>query len=74
MKHSTPNSSSQTFLNQMSPGPDVCFIPLGAGNPYGYPHAATISRLQSVGCTIYRADLDGDVKIESDGDTYTVYP
>ena len=54
--------------------PDVCYIPLGADNPYGYPHASTLSRLNNIGCTIYRADLDGNVVIESDGEEYIVYP
>lgn len=52
--------------------PSVAIIEVGAGNSYGHPTASTLQRLQQAGAAIYRTDLDGNIKITSDGSTYSV--
>ena len=52
--------------------PSVAIIEVGAGNSYGHPTASTLQRLQQAGSKIYRTDLDGTIKITSDGITYSV--
>jgi hypothetical protein len=47
-------------------------IEVGAGNSYGHPAAATISKLQNIGATIYRTDKDGTIIFTSDAKTITV--
>ena len=52
--------------------PSIAVIEVGAGNSYGHPTASTLQRLQQAGSAIYRTDLDGTIKITSDGITYSV--
>jgi competence protein ComEC len=41
----------------------VALTPVGAGNPYGHPSAATLQRLERDGARTYRTDRDGDVAV-----------
>jgi competence protein ComEC len=41
----------------------VALTPVGAGNPYGHPAAATLQRLEDDGARVYRSDRDGDVAV-----------
>ena len=68
--HGSTYSTGPRFLERVHP--DVAVISAGAGNPYGHPANATLAALEQAGCTIYRTDLDGDIKVISDGITYTV--
>ena len=36
-------------------------------NPYGHPSENVLSRLHDIGCSVYRTDLNGDIRITSDG-------
>jgi len=45
---------------------------VGAGNSYGHPTSATLSRLAQFGSVVYRTDLNGDVTVTNDGATYEV--
>ena len=51
--------------------PQYAVISAGAGNPYGHPTEATLSRLRDAGATVYRTDLQGDIYCISDGKTVT---
>jgi len=68
--HGSTYSTGPRFLERVHP--DVAVISAGAGNPYGHPADSTLAALEQAGCTIYRTDLDGDIKVISDGITYTV--
>jgi competence protein ComEC len=41
----------------------IALTPVGAGNPYGHPAAATLQRLERDGARTYRSDRDGDVAV-----------
>ncbi len=57
-------SSGLDFLEKITP--DVAVIPVGE-NDYGHPSPIIVERLNSFGAQILRTDLDGDVRISSDG-------
>lgn len=68
--HGSKGSSSTEFLQALHPTDAV--ISCGTGNSYGHPHKGALERLQEVGCTIYRTDLDGTICIRSDGKALTI--
>jgi competence protein ComEC len=43
--------------------PRVALVSVGAGNPYGHPNAALLSRLARGGARVLRTDLDGDLAV-----------
>jgi hypothetical protein len=68
--HGAGDSSSEAFLAQMQP--EVALISVGNGNPYDHPSPDTLARLDAVGATIFRTDLDGDLEVLLDGTSWTV--
>lgn len=68
--HGSNTATSQTFLNKVHP--KYAVIEVGKGNSYGHPTAATLSKLQGIGATIYRTDNDGTIIFTSDSHTITV--
>lgn len=81
--HGSPSSSSEAFLNAVSP--KLILISVGKNNPYGLPHKSTIQKYQNRHAAIYRTDLHGAIEITSDGnslflrtasapDSMTVFP
>lgn len=69
--HGSGSSSSDDFLSKVSP--EISVISVGKGNMYGHPSGEAIARLRSAGSKIYRTDKNGDVTIESDGESFSVY-
>lgn len=68
--HGSNTASSQEFLNKVHP--KYAVIEVGKGNSYGHPTAATLSKLQNIGATIYRTDQDGTIIFTSDAKTITI--
>ena len=68
--HGSSTSSSQTFLEAVSP--DICIIQCGVGNSYGHPHAETIERIEDMGAKWYSNDRNGTIIVYSDGETIHV--
>lgn len=68
--HGSNTSTSQSFLNKVKP--KYAVIEVGAGNSYGHPTSAALTRLQNIGATIYRTDKDGTIVFTSDSKTITV--
>ena len=68
--HGSSSSTGTSFLSEVRP--EVAVIEVGAGNDYGHPTSKTLSALQNTGSKIYRTDLDGNIVITTDGQTYTV--
>ncbi|MCI1966846.1 MAG: MBL fold metallo-hydrolase [Oscillospiraceae bacterium] len=68
--HGSNTSTSQVFLNKVRP--KYAVVEVGAGNSYGHPTAATLSKLQKIGATVYRTDNDGTIIFTSDAKTITV--
>lgn len=63
--HGSATSSSAAFLDAVSPA--VAVISVGALNPFGHPHRATLEALELVGAVVYRTDRDGAITIATDG-------
>ncbi|NLM43044.1 MAG: DNA internalization-related competence protein ComEC/Rec2 [Clostridiales bacterium] len=62
--HGSSTSSSKEFLNKVSP--IISIISVG-NNVYGHPSNETIKSIEEIGSEIYRTDMNGAVKIVTDG-------
>lgn len=68
--HGSDDSSGQEFLKKVIP--KIAVIQVGADNEFGHPSRRIIKRLERINARILRTDLDGTVKLISDGKTITV--
>lgn len=69
--HGSKTSTSEEFLSAVSP--DIAIIQVGAKNRYGHPAPEVLERLEKYDIKHYRNDLDGDIKLISDGLNYKVF-
>ncbi len=69
--HGSKYSSSLSFLKLVSP--KAAIIEVGAKNRYGHPSEAVLSRLKMINTNVFRADLNGDIKILTDGFTTNIF-
>ena len=60
--HGAKTSSSEAFLKAVNP--KIALIGVGQNNKFGHPSNITIEKLKSIGCRIYRTDLNGEIEIE----------
>ena len=67
--HGSKTSSGDSFLDSINP--EVAVIQVGK-NSYGHPTQEVLSRLENFGIKYYRTDLDGTVKVVSDGESFQV--
>lgn len=65
--HGSDTSTSYPFLRAVAP--QYAVISVGAGNSYGHPTEAVLSRLRDAGVTTFRTDLQGEITAISDGQT-----
>ncbi|MDR0862742.1 MAG: MBL fold metallo-hydrolase [Oscillospiraceae bacterium] len=65
--HGSDTSSGYVFLRAANP--KLVVVSCGAGNSYGHPHDAPLSRFRDVGATLFRTDTMGTVVLTSDGVT-----
>nr|WP_294670496.1 MBL fold metallo-hydrolase [uncultured Ruminococcus sp.] len=63
--HGSSTSSSEKFLNKVSP--KYAVISCGVNNEYGHPHKETLEKLKERNIKTYRTDLEGTVVAQSDG-------
>ena len=63
--HGSKTSSSQNFIEQVSP--EIAVIQCGKDNRYGHPYPETLATLEKFDINILRTDQDGDIKIISNG-------
>jgi competence protein ComEC len=70
--HGSRTSSTLAFLQAVNP--EVAIYSAGRNNSYGHPHDEVIDRLRSLGIAIYGTDVNGAVRVISDGATYRVEP
>lgn len=63
--HGSKTSSAKDFIEKVSPA--IAVIQCGKNNPYGHPRPETLETLAKYDIKILRTDLDGDIKIISDG-------
>lgn len=67
--HGSKYSSALSFLEKISP--ELAVISVGR-NPYGHPTQELLERLKKAGVKIKRTDLDGDIKIVSNGQKWGI--
>ena len=63
--HGSDTSNSQEFLQAVNP--EIAVIQVGKENDFGHPSRRVIKRLERMGVKVFRNDLDGTVKVISDG-------
>jgi competence protein ComEC len=63
--HGSRTSTSQELLDAWRP--QIAIISCGRGNSFGHPAPEVLQRLESIGASIYRTDLHGQISIETDG-------
>jgi competence protein ComEC len=63
--HGSRTSSSSELLESWRP--QMAVISCGRGNRFGHPTPEVLQRLASMGATVLRTDLDGQITIETDG-------
>ena len=68
--HGSKTSSSEEFIKAVSP--EIAVISVGRENKYGHPNQEVLELLEKYGIRVLRTDLDGDIKIISDGKNYEV--
>ncbi|MDP3696932.1 MAG: ComEC/Rec2 family competence protein [Candidatus Taylorbacteria bacterium] len=68
--HGSKTSTMEEFLSAVSP--DVAVIQVGAKNRYGHPTPEVLNRLENFGIKYYRNDINGDIKLVSDGLNYQI--
>ena len=69
--HGSKYASSADFLT--ATGAQESVISVG-NNSYGHPAPETLDRLAAAGSRVWRTDLHGNVRVESDGAGYLVIP
>lgn len=68
--HGSKTSTSDEFVKMVSP--QIAVISAGKGNSYGHPHQEVLEILEKYGIKILRTDLQGDIKIFSNGVEFKV--
>jgi competence protein ComEC len=63
--HGSRTSSSSALLESWRP--QFAVISCGRGNRFGHPTLEVLQRLEAIGATILRTDLDGQIELETDG-------
>lgn len=63
--HGSADASSEDFLRAVFP--QYVGISCAAGNSYGHPHEAALSRIGAIDAKILRTDLHGAVRFYTDG-------
>ena len=63
--HGSVTSSSEIFLNRVSPTEAVFSV--GMNNPYNHPSEKILTRYRSLGINYYRTDYEGAILFRSEG-------
>ncbi len=63
--HGSDSSTSESFLKAVSPS--LAVISAGKDNSYGHPHKRTLDLLSKLKIKYLRTDMDGNIKIITDG-------
>lgn len=68
--HGSKTSTMEELLSAVSP--EAAVIQVGAKNRYGHPKPEILERLDNYGIKVYRNDLNGRIKLTSDGLNYLI--
>lgn len=64
--HGSANSTSELFIQETKP--ELAVISLGKDNPYSFPRDRVLDVLENYGATVYRTDINGDIRVFADKD------
>jgi competence protein ComEC len=67
--HGSGTSSSDAFVEKLKP--QLVVIGVGRANPYGHPVAQVLKRYERAGSRVLRTDLDGQIELVTDGNSFT---
>jgi competence protein ComEC len=70
--HGSKSSSTPAFISQVNP--EIVVVSAGWRNRFKFPHAEVLARYERQGSRVFRTDLDGAVRLISDGETLRVLP
>lgn len=70
--HGSETSSSQEFINAVSP--QIAIISVGEGNKYGHPRPETLKRFKLRSIELFRTDKLGSILVSFTEDSYTLKP
>ena len=68
--HGSKTSSSERFIEETNP--EIAVISAGLDNKYGHPDEEVLEILKKYDIKVLRTDLDGDIKIFSDGENLII--
>ena len=68
--HGSKYSTTNKFLNKVNP--KYAIIQVGEDNKYNHPDKVTLDKLNEKNIKIYRTDIDGTVKLTSDGNNINI--
>ena len=68
--HGSKNSSAEEFIKAVSP--EIAVIQVGQDNSYGHPSEETLAILEKYGVNILRTDINGTVRVLTDGKKYKI--
>lgn len=69
--HGSSTSSSIDFVEKINP--KYAIISVGENNKYGLPSKKVLNRYEDINTEIYRTDLNGTIKVVSDGKNINIY-
>ena len=67
--HGSAASGSEKFLTAVSP--DIAVVSTGESE-YGYPAEETLTRIRNLSISLYRTDINGTIRVITDGETINV--
>jgi len=70
--HGSRTSSTTKFIKLVSP--EIAVVMCGKNNVFGHPHDEIISKYKKYKVAIYRTDINGNIRILTDGEKYTIIP
>ncbi len=68
--HGSKTSSTEAFLDAVKP--EYVIISAGWENRFHFPHPSVIKRYEKRNCQIFRTDLDGAIKMSTNGQTLEI--
>ena len=68
--HGENDSTSAEFLQRV--GPEAAIITVSRINEYSRPHRQVLKRLHDGGAKIYRSDVNGNIILRTDGNSFSV--
>jgi competence protein ComEC len=68
--HGSKTSTSEDLLRATTP--EVAIIEVGEGNKYHHPTPLILTRLENFKIPYYRTDLDGMIRLVSDGEVFKI--